>query len=268
MNYKDDLAQKLISYARSYGETHIGQDYIHPNENTNSSIIFNQIKYNFHDQSWERINQNPSYKQRTLKKHTNTVTKGLFEMQSSNSSDALAMNIFCYPDFKKWKGVQKVFDVTSFEQIVFGHHPKVKKYDNGSIIEDKTEIDIFINESIVVECKLTEIGFYKKPKEDVEKYVEFENVFHTEKLIKKSGSYLNYQLIRNILAAYQLKGRFILICDMRRPDLVKSFYQTIRCIKDEHIDLRLNCEIIFWQDIAKKCGAKLNSFLKEKYGIS
>jgi hypothetical protein len=79
--------------------------------------------------------------------------------------------------------------------------------------------------------------------------------------------YLNYQLIRNILAAYQLKCRFILICDMRRPDLVKNFYQTIRCIKDEHIDLRLSCDIIFWQDIAKKCGAELKFFLKEKYRI-
>jgi hypothetical protein len=54
---------------------------------------------------------------------------------------------------------------------------------------------------------------------------------------------------------------------MRRPDLTKSFYQTIRCIKDEYLELRYNCEIIYWQDIAHVVGKELKDFLKEKYGI-
>ena len=54
---------------------------------------------------------------------------------------------------------------------------------------------------------------------------------------------------------------------MRRPDLAKSFYQTIRCIKDEYAKLRTNCEIVYWQDIANKAGKELKEFLKEKYGI-
>jgi hypothetical protein len=265
--YKNDLTQELINLAKSYGLAHFGKEYLHLNENTNSSIIFKDISYNFHPKSWKKIYEEPLYKKRTKKTHTKTVTKGLLEMQSSNSSDALAMNIFCFPDFTKWKGSQLLFEVKDFKSIEFGHKPKVKKYDGINFSEDNTEVDVFINESIIIECKLTEEGFYHKQKEEVEKYVDFKNVFHTEKLIQNTESYLNYQLIRNILAAHQIKGQFRLLCDIRRPDLVKSFYQTIRCIKDEHINLRLNCEIIFWQDINKITGKELKTFLREKYGI-
>jgi hypothetical protein len=86
-------------------------------------------------------------------------------------------------------------------------------------------------------------------------------------LIQNETSYLNYQLIRNILAAYQHKSRFILLSDMRRPDLAKSFYQTVRCIQDRYLDLRTNCEIVYWQDIAQVVPKDLKHFLKEKYGI-
>lgn len=265
--YKNDLIQELIYLAKCYGLAHFGKEYSHLNENTNSSIIFKDITYNFHPKSWKKINEEPLYKERTKKTHTNTITKGLFEMQSSNSSDALAMNIFCFPDFIKWGGSSKLFKVDGFESIEFGYKPKVKKYDGKKFSEDNTEVDVFINNSIIIECKLSEKDFCKKTKEEVEKYVDFKNVFHTKKLIQNTESYLNYQLIRNILAAHKIKGQFKLLCDFRRPDLVKSFYQTIRCIKDEHLDLRLNCEIIFWQDINRVMGKELKDFLKEKYGI-
>jgi hypothetical protein len=54
---------------------------------------------------------------------------------------------------------------------------------------------------------------------------------------------------------------------MRRPDLAKSFYQTVRCIQDKYLDLRTNCEIVYWQDIAQVVPKDLKHFLKEKYGI-
>lgn len=86
-------------------------------------------------------------------------------------------------------------------------------------------------------------------------------------LIQSDSFYDNYQLIRNILAAELLAARFILLCDMRRPDLAKSFYQTARCIKDEYLYLRMNCEIIYWQDISNCSGKVLKKFLSLKYGI-
>ncbi|MBW8333164.1 MAG: hypothetical protein K0M40_14155 [Prolixibacteraceae bacterium] len=261
--YKDDLVHELIRSAKSYGLANFGVSYIHPLENTNSSIIFNELEYSFQPKSWQATQANPVYSLRTKKIHSNTVTSGIYEMQSSNSSDALAMNIFCFPDFAKWNGVKNLFGVDTFSSIQFGFNPQVAK--NGS--SDSTEVDVFINKSIICECKLTEEGFTQKEKQNVEQYDNFKKVFHADKLIQNGNTYLNYQLIRNILAAYQHKCHFVLICDMRRPDLVKSFYQTIRCIKDDFIDLRTNCEIIYWQDIAKACGAELQQFLKEKYGI-
>lgn len=261
--YKDDLVKVLIHSANSYGLANFGAVYIHPMENTKSSIIFNELAYSFHQKSWQAIQANPDYSIRTKKIHSNTLTSGIYEMQSSNSSDALAMNIFCFPDFTKWEGVKKIFRFETFTSIQFGFYPQVAKKSSG----DSTEIDVCLNNSVFCECKLTEEGFTQREKENVELYDNFEKVFHTNRLIQNENYYSNYQLIRNILAAYQHKCRFVLICDMRRPDLVKSFHQTTMCIKDDYIDLRTNCEIIYWQDIARACGIELKQFLKVKYSI-
>lgn len=267
--YKDILTKELIQLAQIYGKVKFGEYYIHPLENINSSIIFKELEYSFHPKSWKKINDNANYKSRLFKVHPNSKTKipKVYEMQSSNSSDALAMNIFCFPDFVKWGGIRKLLKIQESSTIDFGFKPKVKKRIKGISKRDSSEVDIFINNSIICECKLTEAGFTHKEKNKVQKYVSFEKVFHTGKLIQNDKNYFNYQLIRNILAAEQHGCRFILLCDMRRPDLTKSFYQTIRCIKDEYLELRSNCEIIYWQDIAHVVGKELRIFLKEKYSI-
>jgi hypothetical protein len=177
------------------------------------------------------------------------------------------MNIFCHPGFKKWKGVANLFEVDEISSVEFGFKAKVLKTNSDKIEEDKTEVDVFINKNIIAECKLTEEDFCIKVKSIVEQYSEFKNVFHTNKLLQTETHYQNYQLIRNILAAKQYNAQFILICDMRRPDLAQSFCQTVMCIKDEYLDLRTNCKIIYWQDIAKVVGEELRVFLNEKYGI-
>lgn len=268
--YKANLTKELTQLAHIYGKAHFGLNYINQKAITNNAVIFNSTSYNFHSKSWEIIKNNSSYLKRTLKTHNYKgfigIVPKIMEMQSSNSSDALAMNIFCYPDFMKWNGVKKLFGITDFSDIQFGFKAKVKKlYSENE--EDATEIDIRINDDILIECKLTEDEFTKKDKKEVLKYVMFEKIFHKDKLIQDDNRYSNYQLIRNILAAEQHDSRFILICDIRRPDLAKSFYQTIRCIKDDYIDLRTKCEIIYWQDIAQVVGKELKYFLNEKYRI-
>lgn len=264
------LKQDLIKLAQSYGQINCGNSYAHPNEPITSSLIFNDIKYSFQEKSWKAINENPLYLKRTYKKHPRVKTKksGIFEMQSSNSSDALAMNIFCYPDFSKIEEVRKLFKVSAFETIKFGYKAKVNKTVNNTDKKDSTDVDVFLNGNIFIECKLTEGDFTYKENNVVEQYTNFESVFDIGKLQKNKTQtkYKNYQLIRNILAAKQYDGRFILICDMRRPDLAKNFFQTVSCIKN--IELRTKCEIIYWQDIAKVVGSELQSFLKFKYGIS
>lgn len=270
MNYDVQLKKELIRLADVYGTKNYGNAYAHPNELRNSSVIFNDISYKFHKESWNAILNTSNYLSRTNKKHARVQTKksGIFEMQSSNSSDALAMNIFCHPSFKKWKGITNLFQVENITSVEFGFQAKVLKTDQNQFTEDKTEVDVLINKNIIAECKLTEADFCVKEKQLVEQYSEFKNVFHTNLLKQTPTHYDNYQLIRNILAANQHNAQFVLICDMRRPDLVQRFLQTVTCIKDDYLSLRTNCRIIYWQDLAKVVGEDLRQFLDEKYGIN
>jgi hypothetical protein len=268
MKYAIALKQELIKLAENYGEKYIGSKYANPNEFKNSSLIFNCLSYSFQKDSWNAISKNNDYNARTKKKHARAQTKDVLEMQSSNSSDVLAMNIFCHPDFTKWDGVKKLFQVKDVTSINFGYKAKVDKIINNKNRKDNTEIDIYLNENIFIECKLTEKDFTSKNKDTVEQYSEFYNVFHVDQLIKTETHYKNYQLIRNILAANQNNAQFILICDMRRPDLVNSFNQTVNCIKEEYFELRNNCKIIYWQNIFDVVGSELKMFLKDKYALN
>ena len=271
MNYNSQLKNELINLADNYGIKNYTTVYAHPAELKNSSVIFNYISYSFQKDSWNVISGNPDYLARTKKTHPNTQTKepAVLEMQSSNSSDALAMNIFCHPDFSNWEEMKKLFQVNKFSTIDFGFKPKVDKTVNNVSKKDNTEADVCLNGSIIIECKLTEKDFTSKHKDIVEQYSAFTKVFNVDKLVQTETHYQNYQLIRNILAANQQSdAQFILICDLRRPDLAKSFYETIACIRDENSLLKANCKIIYWQDIAKVVGTDLKNFLNEKYGIN
>ncbi len=183
------------------------------------------------------------------------------ELDSCNSSDALLMNIFCHPRIDKWKSLKKLLGLSEIGEPEFGFLAKVKK---NSGQDDATEIDMKLN-GILMEAKLTEKDFTRKGKRIVESYDNFKEVFNEELLPQSSEDYLNYQLIRNILAAYEHNLSFLLLCDARRPDLVKEFYLTARCVRDDR--LRVKCNIVFWQEIAQSVGKELRDFLVEKYGF-
>lgn len=266
--YDTKLRKQLTTLAHQYGLMFKQDTYLHPVANTANAVIFCDLEFNFHPLSWKAINNNEILNKRTQKVHSHFEGNlDILELQSSNSSDALAMSVFCHPKIKTWKGISNLFEIDVLKEIEFGYKAKIHKVVNQQIVEDSTEVDVLINKNIVCECKLTEEGFTEKEIIIVESYKEFGNVFHTEMLKKNKLNYINYQLIRNILAANQIQGRFFLICDMRRPDLAKKFYQTIRCIKDEYKTLRNNCEIIYWQEIANASGKDLKDFLALKYGI-
>lgn len=183
-------------------------------------------------------------------------------MQSSNSSDALLMNFFCHPKINTWKGAAKLFDTSSIADISFGVNPNLKW--NNKSEKVPTEIDMQINDNVYCEAKLTEKDFTSKSIKTVKAYDDFDRVFNRYFLIQTKSEYLNYQLIRNILAVYKNERSFYLICDARRPDLIRSFYETVRCVRDN--SLRNRCNFITWQDLTKVVGDKnFYKFLKEKY---
>lgn len=119
-------------------------------------------------------------------------------------------------------------------------------------------------DGILMEAKLIEKDFTRRGKGTVESYDDFKKVFNEELLPRSGEDYLNYQLVRNILAAHQHNSPFLLLCDARRPDLARQLYLTVRCVKDDR--LRVKCNIVFWQEITQSVGKELRDFLVEKYG--
>lgn len=232
-----------------------------------SALIFDQTEFNFNKDSWSVIMGNDDYRFRTQKAHSSfDKTNPKAEMQSSNSSDALLMNIFCHPKINEWKGVKQLLQVNDLSKLTFGHEPGITLVDGTP---DGTEVDLFIQDGetkIFCESKLTETDFVFEPLPKFERYTHFNTVFESKYLPVFNEETANYQLVRNILAAYEFNAKFYLFIDARRPDLAKSFYQTVRCIKD--MDLRQRCEVFYWQDIAAFCGTELQDFLKNKYGIN
>jgi hypothetical protein len=178
-------------------------------------------------------------------------------MQSSNSSDALLMNIFCYPKFWQWQGPRKLLDVAGSGKMEFGWEPDLEN-------ETKpTEIDLKFD-NVIIEAKLTEDSFYKKKKTVVEKYKDLALVFDTSRLIlNNKNEYENYQLIRNFLTAYKYDCKFILLVDEARTDLIKSFFDTVMAVKDYYFAKRL--KFITWQELVATTGGELKPFITRKY---
>jgi hypothetical protein len=247
---KKELRQAALNYALSRD--------LPIDDQWSSAIIFANLADNFSPDSFAAIEANAEWSARTRKQH-NRVANSL-EMQSSNSSDGLLMNIFCHPKLGSWKGVVDLFGFTPREPT-FGFMPRVAKQGTEG---DETEIDMAIGDCFV-EAKLTEAGFTEKPVADVLMYSDLATHFHVDSLSQVNGLVRNYQIIRNLLAAIQHDRKHVLLCDARRPDLVREYFATVMCMKD--IVFRERCRVVFWQDIARVSGKGLRSFLNEKYGI-
>lgn len=178
------------------------------------------IHGNFLDSSYRNILSRKSWRVRLEKPHPFPVLRNqkTKELDSCNSSDALLMNIFCHPRINDWQSVKKLLGLSEIREPEFGFMAKVKK---NSDQDDTTEIDMKLD-GILVEAKLTEQDFTKKEKRIVESYDSFKKVFNEDLLPQSGRDYMNYQLIRNILAAYEHRFSFLLLCDGRRPDLAKN----------------------------------------------
>ena len=250
----DELKQALRHSAMTYAQTR----GFNVDSSPKSAIIFKKIADAFCHASFDAIRKNADWFSRTQKSHQNLP--GVMEMQSSNSSDALLMNIFCHPMLISWKGVA---DVLGFKPAnpAFGFKALVeKKGTNG----DKTEIDMVIG-NYFVEAKLTESDFTDKDVVEVNKYKKFVQHFHTNCLPIHNGCYQNYQIIRNLLAAIQHEKQHMLLCDERRPDLARRYMETVCCLRDQQI--RKRCRVVFWQEVQRACGKDLGLFLQSRYGL-
>lgn len=223
---------------------------------------------NFLPETYRAILANPLWSRRLQKAHTSARSalprndRGFWsELDSSNSSDALLMNVFCCPGVFDDGRVFSLLGLEAGAVPDFGFKARVPLL-GGKF--DRTEVDMRLG-SLLVEAKLTESDFQTRERAIVESYRDFAEVFDRKALPKTKDCYLSYQLIRNVLAAQANDCAFCVLCDARRPDLLQAWYEIMRCVLA--VELRLRCKVLTWQELAAALPRVLRRFLEEKYGI-
>jgi hypothetical protein len=223
---------------------------------------------NFHPASYKAIRQNPEWKRRLEKVHTlghRLFPRGDFgrrmELDTSTSSDALLMNIFCHPATARSKKLCGALGIEGKTKLSFGYRARVPLIDGRS---DRTEVDLRFGDELM-EAKLTENDFQRVEKIRLAAYRDFPEIFDWRRLPQTADCYASYQLLRNILAAHALGCSFRVLVDARRPDLVDQWYAAMSCVKP--VDLRTKLRISTWQELAALLPPTLQIFLGRKYGI-
>jgi len=184
------------------------------------------------------------------------------ELDSCMSSDALLMNIFCNAGVLRSENVARLLGIVPKSHPQFGLRARVPLA-NGRV--DATEIDMQTG-NLLIEAKLTESDFQHAEKSKLLRYRDFLLVFEARELPQSDHSFYSYQLIRNVLAAYDRQAAFCVLLDERRGDLLEACYAVMRCVKSA--ELRTACKVLTWQELSRVLPASLQLFLAQKYGIS
>jgi hypothetical protein len=262
---------------------------------------------NFLDAAYRAIAVRPEWMRRFDKVHAQAARslpkteRRWRELDSSMSSDALLMNVFCTPGVMESPTVQRTLGVDSDQVPVFGWRARVP-LKNGRF--DRTEVDMQWG-SLIVEAKLTESDFQACKSAVVETYRDFDEVFDRDLLPlaeipierrkqaaeypeeysqeetivpadqwqpilyepKRANTrgYASYQLLRNVLAAFAEGSSFCVIHDARRSDLREAWFQVMAAVRSAEIRTRL--KVLTWQELAASLPRDLQRFLDLKYGI-
>jgi hypothetical protein len=224
------------------------------------------------------------------------------ELDSSMSSDALLMNIFCTPGVVDSPQLASALGIDSGLAPEFGWKARVPLR-NGRF--DRTEVDMRLG-PLLVEAKLTESDFQTCLPAVAESYRDFAEVFDPDLLpridlviarrkdeiefpenysqeyeqpilddpftvrerkvfVETTPAFASYQLIRNVLAAHADKSSFCVLLDHRRPDLREAWFEVMSAVRNA--DLRVRLKTITWQELAAFLPDDLCRFLDTKYGI-
>jgi hypothetical protein len=268
---------------------------------------------NFFDAAYAAIAANPDWMRRFDKIHAQAArslpkpqldpNRRWRELDSSMSSDALLMNIFCSPGVVESSVIRGALGVDGEAAPIFGWKARVPLA-NGRF--DRTEVDMRFG-SLLVEAKLTEVGFQTRASAIVEVYRDFDVVFDRDLLPRTEiatarwmrssefpenqsqefeslvgdpesvsrvdstfrppgdPGYASYQLIRGVLAAYASQCSFCVLHDERRADLREEWFSVIAAVKSAAVRTRL--KVLTWQELSAFLPVALREFLDLKYGI-
>jgi hypothetical protein len=268
---------------------------------------------NFFDAAYAAIAARPEWMRRFDKIHAQAArslprpvlepNRRWRELDSSMSSDALLMNVFCTPGVVERAAVRGALGVEENAAPAFGWKARVPL---ASGRFDRTEVDMRLG-GLLVEAKLTEADFQSRAEGIVESYRDFDAVFERELLSRVElatqrrlrasefpesysqefesllgdpdsvsiidpsfrppgeTGYASYQLIRNVLAAYAAGCSFCVLYDARRPDLCEAWFGVMAAVKSGEMRVRLKA--LTWQELAALVPGELQEFLDWKYGI-
>jgi len=248
----------LLPHVTSYGELPV--------------VVYQQSECGRHhgdfiSASYGAILRRPEWRKRLQKVHSQgrrslPARDGAWrELDSSLSSDALLMNIFCYPGVTRKIEVCRILGLEPGRLPEFGFMPRVPLVSEAT---ERTEIDMKLGD-MLFEAKLTEADFQIQRADLVEQYRDLSDVFESRKLPRVKRKYVSYQLIRNVLAAHALNLHSCTLLDARRPDLLQDWYGIVQCVR--FATVRARCKVWTWQELAPCLPAALQKFLSVKYGI-
>jgi len=126
----------------------------------------------------KRFDKVHSQAARSLPKPQLDIKRRWRELDSSMSSDALLMNVFCTPGVADSTAIRNALGVESPAQPVFGWKARVP-FKSGRF--DRTEVDMRLG-SLLIEAKLTETNFQMREAKIVEAYRDFDEIFNRDLL--------------------------------------------------------------------------------------
>lgn len=222
---------------------------------------------NFLPATYRRVVADPAWRSRLEKVYTaservpRSGDRRRFELECCSSSDALLMNIFCYPRVTHRASLCDLLGVEIGQRPAFGVRAMLPMR-RGEI--DRTEVDMRLGD-LLCEAKLTESGFPAASMERVLRYEGVNNVFDVDALPRSARGVVGYQLVRAVLAAQTTSCRFALIADGRRYDLHETWFRVLQAVRS--YELRSRMLLLTWQEITKTLPETVQVFLAGKYGI-
>ena len=239
------------------------------------SVIFQECEAghgNFLEASYRAIVARPEWAARLRKNYSadrwvpRRWDRRRCELDCANSSDALLMNVFCYPEVLSHGPLCALLGLERGLEPVFGYKPRVPFGEGrgGRALLDRTEVDMLLG-SLLVEAKLTESSFQTAPLGRVLRYLGLDEVFDMGELPVTGETVQSYQLIRGVMAARHEGRSFVVVCDGRRVDLREKWFRVMRAVRC--CDLRSRLGMVTWQEIAGVVPGVVRGFLAEKYGI-
>lgn len=268
---------------------------------------------NFFDAAYKAIAARPDWMRRFDKVHAQAShslpkpqldsARRWCELDSSMSSDALLMNVFSTPGVAESRAVRDALGVDAEALPTFGWKARVP-LSNGRF--DRTEVDMRFG-SLLVEAKLTEVGFQTRAAAIVEAYRDFDTVFDRDRLPRAEIATSRWmrasefpentsQEFESIVADPALIST---VDTIFRPPGEPGYaaYQLIRSVLAAHATessfcvihderrpdlreewfevmsavksaaLRVRLKILTWQELTSILPVALQEFLDAKYGI-